>query len=134
MVEQAVVLKVNGENVSVAVNRSSACGKCNACGFSGKQEQAIFETKNTVNASVGQIVEIEIVSKHFTLMIILIYVVPLIMFGLGLYLGTFFGNELIQFLCGILLFLISFIPLKLLDKKLAPLITIKSIINNKSIT
>ncbi|MCK9575038.1 MAG: SoxR reducing system RseC family protein [Clostridia bacterium] len=128
MIEQAVVLNVNGDIANLAVTRKSACGQCNACGFSGKREQAIFETKNYVNASAGQIVEIEIINKYFALMIILSYVVPLILFGLGLHLGTLLGSELIQFLCGILFFMLAFIPLKLLDKKLAPTVTIKSII------
>jgi len=128
MIEQAEVVKITGETAFVSVARKSACGQCNACGFNSKQNSIVFETKNNVNATVGQIVELEIINKRLPLAIILVYVIPLIVFAIGMWLGSYLGGELIQFLCGLILLLISFITLKIFNNKLAPIVTIKSII------
>ena len=128
MIEQASVKSVNNNIAILSVKRKSACGNCNACGFTSGSNEANFEAENTVNARLGDTVEIEVKNKNLALSIIIIYVIPLLMFGLGLILGKLIGGEVIQFLCAINLFIFALVLCKLLDKKLAPIVIIKSII------
>jgi sigma-E factor negative regulatory protein RseC len=96
--ETALVTKQEGPLVWVATQSKLACSSCkvaSSCGtgiienyFSGK----VFETliENSLEAQVGDLVEISVPKSSLTLASILLYVLPL----LGLVIGAVIGDAL----------------------------------------
>ena len=58
MIERGVVSRVEGETADVVFKRSSACGKCQACGRLKDMSEITVDVKNTLRAGPGDRVEI----------------------------------------------------------------------------
>jgi sigma-E factor negative regulatory protein RseC len=93
MNEFGQVVAINGDMAQVKFVRSSACGKCHACGMTHDQKEIIISVENTKNAEVDEMVNIQIDSKKALYSSFVVYVVPLIMLILGVWLGTILGKN-----------------------------------------
>ncbi|WP_425540246.1 SoxR reducing system RseC family protein [Microaceticoccus formicicus] len=119
------VLSVNNGMAKVAVSRTSGCGGgCKTCGGCDTPVM-IVNLPNEVNAKPGDGVELAANNKRVVKYTIVLYVIPLIMFILGIAVSYYIMNEkglsnleLYSFLFGILGFLISLLILKIIDKLL----------------
>ena len=69
---------------------SGDCHKCSGCGAA--KETMIFTAKNAINASRGDLVKVETATGPIMKAAMVLYVIPLILFFLGYYLGTLPGN------------------------------------------
>jgi len=58
--ETGIVVEVLGDKARVCFQRSSACGKCGACGMTDDQKEIVFEAANEAEASVGDHVWVEL--------------------------------------------------------------------------
>ena len=93
MNEFGQVVKINGNIASVKFIRSSACGKCTACGMSANQQEIMINVINTNSASIGQMVNVKIDSKKALFSSAVAYVFPLIMLVAGVGLGYILAGK-----------------------------------------
>jgi sigma-E factor negative regulatory protein RseC len=87
MKETGQVLKVSNGQAQVLFNRTSACGKCKACGMAAGNNQIIVTAQNKVNAKEGDRVEVQFTSKNALTTSAIAYLFPLAMLIAGLAVG-----------------------------------------------
>ena len=103
MTQRVTVLSVSGSRAKVIHHRPTAChGDCDhcegGCGSMAARESLVVEAENLINAKPGDQVMIEGDTGKVASAILLVYVLPLILFFAGYFLGTGFDHEI---LCGI---------------------------------
>ena len=121
MNEYGLVVKIEDGIAFVQFRRSSACGKCKACGMMGTQNDIIVEVPNEINARVGQFVEVNIVMKKAIKASAIAYIFPLVMLFAGAVFGwlltdiwgVFDGKDVTMALCALIFAALSFLLLKL---------------------
>lgn len=118
MEQIGIVTEVKGEKAIVQIKRAGACGgscgKCGGCETTDRMVEAI----NTIGAEKGQIVRIEMSDSYILMAAFLVYLVPLIMFFIGYAAGySLFSNELMGGACGLILLVLSFVLVRIYDKK-----------------
>lgn len=131
MREKACVVDVEGNKAKVVVTRHSACSKCNEDCILGldeshEKDEIYVKVKNDKNAEVGDTVNIELKNSSLVLGSLMIYLVPLLFFVIGYFVGanlSFLFGSISQELTGILfsfIFLyISYLFTKRVDKRLS---------------
>ena len=117
MEKTGFVSKINGENITVSVNRDSACGEnCAACGLCSNREMSV-RLKNPGGLSVGDKVRLISDDRIFVGHSALGYALLTLLMILGGTLGTASGNEWIAFGCALLGLGMGIVILKLFFKK-----------------
>ncbi|MCF8000338.1 MAG: SoxR reducing system RseC family protein [Halanaerobiales bacterium] len=131
MREKACVVEVNGDKAKVVVTRHSACSKCNEDCILGldeshEQDDIYVEVKNDKNVEIGDMVNIELKDSSLVLGSLMIYLVPLLFFVIGYFVGSnlsFLLGNISQQLSGIIfsfIFLyVSYLFTKRVDKRLS---------------
>ena len=87
------VLSVDGDHAKVIHKRPTAChGDCDhcagGCGSMAATEKIIVEAENLIGARPGDSVVIEGETSKVAWAMVLVYVIPVILFFLGYYLGN----------------------------------------------
>ncbi len=121
MTEYGEVVRIDGGTAFVKFCRSSACGKCKACGMLSGQNEIVVEVPNTQNAGVGDFVSVQITTRKAMKASAIAYVFPLIMLILGFGLGWLLSNvwhifentDTLMAICAIIFVLLSFLLLKI---------------------
>ena len=94
--EQLVRVKETFDDgtASVLLVRESACsGDCHKCsGCGAAKETMVFAARNAIGASRGDLVKVESATGPVMKAAVVLYVIPLVLFFLGYYLGTLPGN------------------------------------------
>lgn len=94
--EQLVRVKETFDNgtASVLLVRESACsGDCHKCsGCGAAKETMVFDAANPIGARRGDLVKVETDTGPLMKAAVVLYVIPLVLFFLGYYLGTLPGN------------------------------------------
>ncbi|WP_303864601.1 SoxR reducing system RseC family protein [Alkalibaculum bacchi] len=121
MIEIGTVDSIVEKKAKVTIERSAMCGDCGACQV-GKDKLTMETTVlNTVNAKVGDKVEVEMAFKNVLMASIIAYGIPLLFFIIGVMLSSLFigevENPIISFISGLVLMAVAFIIIKILDKK-----------------
>lgn len=78
MLEQGLVISTTSSYAKVRLNRNSACGSCGKCGMTDNQKYVDFLVQNSCNATVGQVVEIDIPETNSAKLAFVGYIVPLL--------------------------------------------------------
>jgi sigma-E factor negative regulatory protein RseC len=102
--EQAVVIKASKERVTLEVVRTKPCGLCGqvrGCGNSiwGKifsHQSGRIETRNDLNAKLGDIVILGIDETLILKSSLMLYGVPLLLMFLGMLLANSFAKEMVE--------------------------------------
>jgi len=102
--EQAVVIKASKERVTLEVVRTKPCGLCGqvrGCGNSiwGKifsHQSGHIETRNDLNAKLGDIVILGIDERLMLKSSLMLYGVPLLLMFLGMLLANSFAKEMVE--------------------------------------
>lgn len=97
MKQKVMVLSTSGEMARVQYHRPTAChGDCSkcagGCGAMAAQEELIVSARNLIGARVGDTVYIEGETKKVAWAILLVYVIPVVLFLLGYFLGQHWGH------------------------------------------
>ncbi len=94
--EQVVRVKEtydNGTALVVHVRESACSGDCHKCsGCGAAKEAVIFTADNPIGAGRGDLVRVESQTGPVLKAAFVLYVLPLVLFFLGYYLGTLAGN------------------------------------------
>lgn len=94
--EQIVRVKeVHSDGTATVIHvRESACsGDCHKCSGCGAAKEAVlFEASNPIGAGRGDLVKVESATGPVLKAAVVLYVIPLVLFFLGYYLGTLPGN------------------------------------------
>ena len=117
--EQLVRVKdVNSDGTAVVIHvRESACsGDCHKCSGCGAAKEAVlFTAQNLINAKRGDLVKVESATGPVLKAAVVLYVIPLVLFFLGYYLGTLMGN--LGTLVGCLGFVLGVVIVVVYDRK-----------------
>jgi sigma-E factor negative regulatory protein RseC len=124
--QYGLVVSRRNENVVIEVTRSSACGdKCGSCGGNCEKRVIKAEVKNRLNAKIGDYIEVEVADKSILKAALIVYIMPLALLFVGIWLGYLVGNsfentneEIITILMGITFMIISMFFLKRIDVKI----------------
>lgn len=92
MKQKVMVRSVSGETAQVQHHRPTAChGDCSkcagGCGTMAAQEEIVVTAQNLIGAKVGDTVYIEGETKKVAWAILLVYVMPVVLFLIGYFLG-----------------------------------------------
>lgn len=115
MTEKGVVFKVKGKKAVVRFDRRDACASCHMCSVAEDKQKVEVLLENSLNAKEGDIVEVEMGEKYVITAALIVYVIPLILVGVGIGVGQLV-SELCQILMAIGGFVLGFVVAALLDK------------------
>ncbi len=121
LTEYGQVVDIQGGVAHVKFMRTSACGKCHACGMLSTQNEIVIRVDNDADAAVGDLVAVSIRMKKAMRASVLAYVFPLIMLVLGVLFGwllsarwhVFQNTDTTMAVCAIIFAVLSFFLLKL---------------------
>ena len=96
MKQKVMVLSTSGNMARVSYRRPTAChGDCSkcagGCGSMAAKEEIIVSAENLIGAKIGDSVYIEGETKKVAWAIVLLYVIPVVLFLAGYFLGQQWG-------------------------------------------
>ena len=121
MTEYGLVIKIEDQTAFVRFIRSSACGKCKACGMLSTQNEIVVEVPNDIGARVGEYVQVSIVVKKAIKASAIAYLFPLAMLFVGVLFGwlltdvwhIFVNRDSLMAICALIFVVLSFFLLKI---------------------
>ncbi len=117
MKEIGTVVNVDKKNIKVRMQRKSACGNCNMCGFKQGDMHVDITTENNLGAKLGDSVELEMETSTVLFSASIVYILPLIFALLGFLVGWLLKlSELAQFGCLMLGVCVGFVAIACIDK------------------
>lgn len=119
MVEIGEVIKTEKGNATVSFERKTACDKCGMCAFNKDDMKVKLVLKNDVNAKVGDVVEVSMGDRFVLISAVIVYLIPLVLVGLGILVGTLCNLEdYIQIILAVVGLVLGFVISAFVDKKL----------------
>jgi positive regulator of sigma E activity len=123
--EEGIVAEVEGSIAKVAILAKSACESCAAAGVCHPGEQEFMEAANPLGAKKGQKVKVVLAPQVYLKASIILYGIPMAVFvtaailgkNLALRLGSEANSDLWAFIAGTLCLLISFVFIRMYNKK-----------------
>ena len=83
----------NGTALVIHIRESACSGDCHKCSGCGAAKEAVlFTADNPIRARKGDLVKVESETGPVLKAATVLYVIPLVLFFLGYYLGTLIGN------------------------------------------
>ena len=120
MEEIGIVTQVEKDKATVKVTKKPECSKCGLCGMKKNASSIEFVAKtNDLVVNKGDSVLINIEKDFKGTGYILAFLVPLILIGIGLFIGYIIKSELYSVLIAVGLVLIWIPILAVIDKKLS---------------
>ncbi|MBI9074196.1 MAG: SoxR reducing system RseC family protein [Desulfatibacillum sp.] len=95
--DQGIVVGLRGKTARIKSRRNEACDHCEAkdgCRVMGGGKDMFFEVENTLNAQMGDQVKVRVSDKAFLKAVFLVYIIPLIAFMFGAFLGNSLGASM----------------------------------------
>ena len=122
--ETGLVIKENGDSVTVSITRSTACSKCGVCKIFD-DGQMLVEAKNLCGAGLNDEVVVALEPGAFIEAILILYGIPFVAMLTGFFGGSAIGAAAfgesfapkIGFFCGVIMAGIAYKIIKLIDKK-----------------
>lgn len=96
MTETGTVIKLNKNTATVRVERKTACESCRICSIRPNASHIDINLKNDVSAKVNDRVEIFLTDSIVIKSSLIVYLVPLFFAFIGLLIGLFFKDAIIQ--------------------------------------
>lgn len=115
MTERGVVAKVKGNRATVRFDRRSACDHCHMCAVTKDGMKVEVVVENSLSANVGDCVEVEMGERFVLTAAAIVYIIPLVLVGVGIGLGTLL-SELAEILMAFGGLVIGFVIAFLLDR------------------
>ena len=119
MQEQGVVVKVEGNQATVRVDKKDECSKCGMCLFPQNASHIDFQAQNDLGVVEGDTVIIQTQKEGKMLGVLLAFLVPLILVCVGVLIGLLvLKNELLALAISVALVVVWYVVLSFIDKKL----------------
>lgn len=120
MKQCGVVMSIEADRAKVVMQRHASCGDCNACNKGNEAMSMEIEAINSVNAKIGDKVEIDMENQNILAAAFIVYVIPLFTLIVGVVLGNILlermgvlqYKEIGSALIGFILTFISFLIIK----------------------
>ncbi len=124
MIEEGTIIETYKQTAKVKFNKSNACLHCKiGCIESGSF--MVAEAQNPLNAKVGDSVRLEMNSKVALKMMAIVLGFPLFMLFSGVLVTNFLmntiykvENQIISITVGMFLLILSFMPIKIYEKRI----------------
>ncbi len=120
------VRRVIDDKVELEFTRASGCGNCKGCAGGCETKSHIVTIENSLDAKVGDFVELRGESKSIMKYMFVIYMIPFTFFIAGILIGNSYfkgtgseNYELLSFGSGILALFMSFVVVRLIDRRVA---------------
>jgi sigma-E factor negative regulatory protein RseC len=122
--EQGLVERIKKNSALIKVVKSSVCNHCtskDSC--SVPEKNMVIEVKNSLNAKVGDLVEVSVPEGTFITLSLMVYIFPVAALMAGAFLGNYISTlldtdpSLTAIITGAIFLFFSFIILKLIDRK-----------------
>lgn len=128
------VVKKEGNEAVVLVNRVSACGEnCAHCKGGCTPTKAYAKTENEVFADVGDTVKIETDTSSVIRASVILYFVPLILSIISACIAYAFGTKTeLVVLSAVLVFVVPFFVIKKFERRITPVSKITKVIKRKA--
>ncbi|HZJ76100.1 MAG TPA: SoxR reducing system RseC family protein [Oscillospiraceae bacterium] len=137
MKQNGIIVSIDKDRAKVVLKRQSSCGDCKACKLGRDDMNMEINAINSINAKIGDRVEIDMDYRNVLAAAFIAYALPLFALIGGVFIGnTVLGKigmaqyrEIGSGLCGLLFTAITFIIIRFkeksfrLDKRFAPIIT-----------
>lgn len=88
MIEKGVIVKIKGDKATVQFDRKSACDKCHMCAVTKDSMKVQVVVKNTLNLNVGDYVAVEMGKRFVLTAAFIVYIIPLVLVGIGIGIGS----------------------------------------------
>lgn len=119
------VRKVERGKMELEIRRTSGWGsKCKECSSSCEVVPHIIVISNDLDAKVGDFVEVQAEVSNLLKYTFILYMIPFIFLIGGVFIGNFLfrnvntdSREMLSFLSGLVCVIVSFLILKIMDKK-----------------
>ena len=129
MLESGQVIRTDGNRAVVLFKRSSACGKCKACGMLKDMSEMEIDVANSLDAEPGDKVVLESKGENILKFSLIAYGIPLVMLLIGIFLGYYIFNDLfdavdrdlLAFLSGAVFLAIGYLAIRLFEPKVREL-------------
>lgn len=127
MMEQVgFVRKTFKDRAELEIRRVSGWGGCKGCASSCEVKTHIISLKNSINAQVGDLVELEGEPRNILKYAFIAYMIPFIFLITGIFLSSSYfksqnnaNYEILSFIVGLVFLLVSYFIVKLLDNRIA---------------
>ncbi|MDI9475784.1 MAG: SoxR reducing system RseC family protein [Natronincolaceae bacterium] len=137
MKQNGIIISINEDRAKVMLQRQTSCGDCKACKLGRDNPNIEVDAINSINAKIGDHVEIDMEHQSFLVAAFIVYMIPLFALIGGILIGNMmldkFGmieyKEVGSGLFGLLLTAITFVIIRLKeksfksDKRFVPVIT-----------
>ncbi|WKY46167.1 SoxR reducing system RseC family protein [Eubacteriaceae bacterium ES2] len=125
MTKYGKIVALKNANAILQVPRSTACGdKCASCSGHCNQGMIEIEVKNSLDAHIGDRVEIETSTQMVLGAALLVYLVPLMMMLLGVFLTNIImnsigisPNEFLSAFVGFCFLALTFVAIRFYDRR-----------------
>ena len=94
MTERGVVTAVKGRRATVEFDRKSACDSCHMCAVTRDGMKVKIVIENTLGAERGDIVTVSMGERFVLTAALVVYIIPLVLVGVGIGVGSLFGETL----------------------------------------
>lgn len=88
MKERAVVVKTTGRIAVLQIEKHPECDGCKVCAFKNGRSRVKIKALNTAGAKAGEEVVVACQKDHRALASFIVYIVPVIMAGIGVLIGA----------------------------------------------
>lgn len=134
MNKTGIIVRKNKNKAIVQIDKTGECGdKCEGCSAACNVPRIEVEVENTLNASIGDYVNI--VAKHKTLISssFILYTIPLLAFMVGIFAGVkisnyymFADSELVAIGFGFLFLVVAYLIIAFTTRNMKELIQMES--------
>ena len=134
--EEGIVVEAEGDLAKVSIMAKSACEKCSASSMCHPGDEEYMEASNPLGAKKGQKVKVVLAPQIYLKASIILYGIPMTVFitaailgkNLGQRYGTEASSDLWAFVAGMLSMVLSFLAIRMYNKKVEKTAQYKPII------
>ncbi len=117
LAETGRVIKVEGTQATVEMNRHSACAHCGIC-TAGSQDKMEIMADNSIGSKVDDLVKVAVEGPVILKSAFIVYIIPLFGLVLGYLAGRHFGGEKLGVVLGLSSVVLVLSGLHYYDRKL----------------
>ena len=92
MKQSGIILSIDDDRAKVMLQRQTSCGDCKACKLGREDAKIEVDAINSVNAKIGDHVEIDMEHQSFLAAAFIVYLIPLFALIGGIFIGNMILN------------------------------------------